>query len=154
MTETSVRRTRGIAIPAIVLPAVAAAVFASGATPAAPGIGDPVTYQIAQRPAGEKRRTHSAPERDPKTGHVMPIFAFKQQLSRLGYDPGPTSKSDHLMLYDNFINERLVTSVRRFQRDNGLKADGRMSFELLDLMKKQVEARRKTKRTRAPGAGR
>lgn len=103
--------------------------------------------RLAQAGVKPRKRPAQSPDRDPKTGVLLPIMRFKQMLNELRYDPGPRS-NDHLGSFSLHIYPQTTRAIRQFQRDHDLKPDGRMSFELLKFMSKIVEDRRKGENAR------
>ena len=79
----------------------------------------------AASPVPDDPASPSGPSRDT-------VLRTQTHLARLGYDPGPL---------DGLPGRRTTEAVRRFQRDFGLSATGRISEELLVLLMAVAAAR-------------
>ncbi|MBK1723025.1 peptidoglycan-binding domain-containing protein [Thiocystis violacea] len=90
--------------------------------------GDPAERISLQRcvrdPAGGAPRLLDAP---PLTNRLVSLL--QQQLSGLGFDPGPI---------DGLIGPRTRDAVRAFQEARGIPQTGRISFDLLERLQRET----------------
>lgn len=84
----------------------------------------PATGQSARSYTGKPTRAE-APIADQAT-----VSDLQLRLKTLGYDPGPA---------DGELGPKTRAAIRAYQRDEGLKADGRVSANLLEQLR--IESR-------------